>query len=84
MCYYYSIHGFVYNYYYHTAYYYYINQIYEFYHAYTFSVDQHKPYNWTRAHLIYRKNDHAEWNGPDSCRFLMSTIVEEAKKRQIE
>ena len=47
-------------------------------------VINHFSNNWKRHHLIYRKNDHSEWAGMDSCRFLMSTIVEEAKKGKFE
>lgn len=33
--------------------------------------------------LMYRKNDHVEWSGNNTCQMLMSTVVKQARENNI-
>ena len=38
---------------------------------------------WRRTMLAYRKNDHSNWSGNNTCTSFMSTVVKIARQRNI-
>ena len=40
-------------------------------------------YKWKKTTLAYRKNDHQNWSGNNTCAHLMSTVVKVARENHI-